>query len=32
MPEVKEIRKYADFIKKIIKNEKITDIKILKGH
>lgn len=31
MPEVVEIKKYADFIKKCIKNEYITKINILKG-
>ena len=31
MPEVKEIRKFADFIKKKIKNKKIIEINILNG-
>ena len=31
MPEIVEIRKYADFIKNKIKNTKLKDIKILKG-
>lgn len=31
MPEVKEIRRYADFIRKKIKNKEILDIKLLKG-
>lgn len=31
MPEINEIRKYSDFIKNKIQNEKIIDIKILKG-
>jgi len=31
MPEVIEIRKYADFLKKHLKNKKILEINILKG-
>ena len=31
MPEIIEIRKYADFLKKILKNKYIIDINILKG-
>jgi formamidopyrimidine-DNA glycosylase len=31
MPEVKEIKRYADFIRKKIKDKDILDIKILKG-
>ena len=31
MPEIIEVKKYCDFIKKYIKNEEITRIKILKG-
>jgi len=31
MPEINEIRKYSDFIKDKIQNEKIIDIKILNG-
>ena len=31
MPEVTEIRKYADFIKKHMKGKNLLDIKILKG-
>lgn len=31
MPEIKEVRKFADFIKKNIKNKKIIEIKILAG-
>jgi formamidopyrimidine-DNA glycosylase len=31
MPEVVEVLKTVDFLKKIMKNEFITDIKILKG-
>ena len=31
MPEVIEIRKYADFLKKYLKNKKILEIKIIKG-
>jgi len=31
MPEINEVRKYADFIKKKIKNNSITNINILNG-
>jgi hypothetical protein len=31
MPEVLEIRKYADFLKKYLKNKEILEINILKG-
>jgi formamidopyrimidine-DNA glycosylase len=31
MPEINEIRKYSDFIKKYIKGKNINSIKILKG-
>jgi len=31
MPEIVEIRKYADFIKNKIKNSNLNSIKILKG-
>ena len=31
MPEVIEIRKYADFLKKIIKNKYLNELNILKG-
>ena len=31
MPEINEVRKYVDFIKKKTKNKPILDIKILNG-
>lgn len=31
MPEIIEIKKYADFIKKYMQNKKIQSINILKG-
>jgi formamidopyrimidine-DNA glycosylase len=31
MPEVVEVRKYADFLKKHLKNNKLINVKILKG-
>ena len=31
MPEVVEIKKYADFLNKKLKNKNLNDIKILKG-
>ena len=31
MPEIKEIRKFADFIREKIKNKEILDINILNG-
>ncbi len=32
MPEVIEIRKYADFINLLFQNKKLTDINIIYGH
>ncbi len=31
MPEIIEVRRYADFLMKNLKNNKIINIKILKG-